>query len=360
MIYQKMQIGEVLLQLVKLGIGHHASSLPENIEWNKMEELAAKHGLSAILVDGIGKLPESKRPPKTILLQWIGNILQNYEYRYELYRKAISEMAAWHNSNGFKMMVLKGYAFSLDWPKPNHRPCGDIDIWQFGMQKEADATLAKEKGIRIDYSHHHHTVLNWGDFVVENHYDFINIHRHKTHRSLELILKDLGKDSTHCVDVCGQTVYLPSPNLHALFIIRHLLNHFESIGINLRQLLDWAFYIKKHTKEIDWNWLELVLSKYNMVDFYNIINEICVYDLGFEKSIFPKVKHNSPLKERVLEDILEPEYTDQMPKKFFSRVYYKICRWHGSIWKHKLCFKESLWGDFWSGVWSHLLKPSSI
>lgn len=92
------------------------------------------------------------------------------------------------------MMVLKGYACSLNWPKPEHRPCGDIDIWLFGQQKEADKALSKEKGIEIDKSHHHHTVFYWGEFMVENHYDFINVHQNKTNAKLEKVLKELGKD----------------------------------------------------------------------------------------------------------------------------------------------------------------------
>lgn len=71
-------------------------------------------------------------------------MLQNYEYRYELYRRAIAELAGFYGEYGLKMMILKGYTCSLDWPKPEHRPCGDIDIWQFGKQNEADAFIRKE------------------------------------------------------------------------------------------------------------------------------------------------------------------------------------------------------------------------
>ena len=55
-------------------------------------------------------------------------------------------------------------------------------------QKEADAIISKEKGIEVDCSHHHHTVFNWHDFAVENHYDFINVYHHKSHAKLERIL----------------------------------------------------------------------------------------------------------------------------------------------------------------------------
>ena len=87
------------------------------------------------------------------------------------------------------MMVLKGYACSIDWPKPEHRPCGDIDIWLFGKQKEADALLVKDKGVIVDTSHHHHTVFDWGGFMVENHFDFINVHHHKSNAAFESLFK---------------------------------------------------------------------------------------------------------------------------------------------------------------------------
>lgn len=144
---------EDFFSIIRLGIGHIAPC-PIGENWPKLGTLAASHGLSAILIDGVEKLPEGKRPPKELLLQWIGETLQSYEYRFELYQRALAELAGWYNTRGYKMMVLKGYACALDWPKPEHRPCGDIDIWLFGKQKEADALIAKEKGIKVDSSHH--------------------------------------------------------------------------------------------------------------------------------------------------------------------------------------------------------------
>lgn len=196
---------ETLLALTRNGIGHSvADNLSGQVVWEDIQELANTHGLSAVVLDGIEKLQDNKRPPKELLLQWIGNTLQSYEQRYELYRKTIAEIAGWHNSHGYKMMVLKGYACSLNWPKPEHRPCGDIDIWQFGKQKEADEVLAREKGIKIDNSHHHHTVFTWRDFTVENHYDFLNVHHHKSNVEIEAILKELGQDDSHYVELYGE------------------------------------------------------------------------------------------------------------------------------------------------------------
>ena len=269
-------------------------------------------------------------------------------------------MAAFYNEHGYKMMLLKGYACSLDWPKPEHRPCGDIDIWLFGQQKEADDALATEKGVEIDRSHHHHTVYFWRDFMVENHYDFVNVHANKSNRGLEKVFKQLGEDDSHSVDIYGERVYLPSPNLNALFLIRHMVSHFASSNITLRQVLDWAFFVKVHNKEIDWNWLEAVLEEYHMKDFYCCLNAICVEDLGFPSSLFPLFQFNPSLKERVLEDILFPEFATEEPTGLVRRLTYKFRRWRGNAWEWTLCYNESRWSAFWYGVLNHLLKPASI
>lgn len=357
---------KAFLQLVRLGIGHRAEALFDSVIWDEVQVLAERQGLAAVLVDGIEQLPDNQRPPKDLLLQWIGGVLQSYEYRYRLYRRAIAELASFYTKHDLKVMILKGYACSLDWPKPEHRPCGDVDIWLFGKQKEADAFIRKEKSIKIDTSHHHHTVFYWRDFMVENHYDFVNVYAERSSAKLEKIFKELGADDSHFVEIKDTStgsvtkVYLPSPNLHALFLMRHMVSHFAAAEISLRQVLDWAFFVVKHKDEVDWIWLLGVLDKYHMKDFFNIINAICVDDLGFVADIFPEVRFIPELKEKVLVDILDPAYGAAEPASFFPRIIYKYRRWQGNAWKQKLCYSESRWESFWTGLWAKVLKPASI
>ena len=352
------------MALVRLGLGHESRVLSQDIDWTVIKALADAHGLSAVVMDGINEILKTNSQLSTLnpqlKLSWIGEVMQSYEGRYAAYVKAIGSLAGFYNQHGYKMMVLKGYASSLDWPNPKHRPCGDIDIWQFGEQKKADAVLAKEKGVKIDTSHHHHTVFEWDGFSVENHYDFINVHHHKSNVEFEKILKQLGEDDSHFVELNGEKVYLPSPNLHALFLLKHLLMHFASEGIMLRQVVDWGFFVEKHGKDVDWDYVLDVLDQFGMHQMFNIINAICVGDLGFDVAYFPTVQFDPNLKERVLKEILDPEYSNHTPTVFIKRVIFKIRRWMANAWKHQLCYKDSMWSAFLSGVWNHLLKPSSI
>lgn len=346
------------LSLVSIGMGHNAHLNTYSLNWPVIQTVAIKQGILGLVVDGIDKLPVSERPPKEMMLQMVGAVVQGFEHRHDLYKKSIAKLASFYNAHGIKMMLLKGYACGLDWPKPEHRPYGDIDIWLFGKYKEADALLAKEKDIKIDRSHHHHTVFGWDRFTVENHYDFVNVHAHKSSAELEHLFKELGSDDTHYVDVEGERVYLPSPNLHSLFLIKHMVSHFTAVSINLRQVLDWAFFVKAHGAEVNWEWLLPVLDKFKMRSFFDCVNAICVEDLGFSSDIFPYVKSDPFLKDRVLEDIIEPAFVAAEPHGIVPRLLYKYRRWQGNVWKQQLCYPESRWSSFWWGLRAHMIKPT--
>ncbi|MBR4212891.1 MAG: nucleotidyltransferase family protein [Bacteroidales bacterium] len=365
-----MTSGEVLLLLLRAAIhGEIPVSLPVAVDWKEVSELATRQGVGAIAADGLQKLLEAhpewgkeldEPENETVKYEWFGQTFYA-EQCYEKYTRAIASLAKFYNEHGFQMMILKGYACSLNYPVPNHRPCGDIDIWQFGRQKEADAALAREKGVKIDNSHHHHTVFFWKGEMVENHYDIINVYHHRSNRDLEQVFKALASDDSHTTEVHGQTVCLPSPNLHALFLARHAAGHFAAAEILLRHLLDWALYVKAYGSQIDWTWLQETVERFGMTGIFRCFNAICVEDLGFDASLFPVESLQAPEeKDRVLADILSPEVSQEIPKHLIPRILWKYRRWKANEWKHRLCYKESMRSAFWSGVWTHLRKPSSI
>lgn len=361
---------QIFIELIRLGIGTGAVQREQNlihnsIEWLDLKTLADRQGLTAIVLDGLNVVHDSEFTfqdslPVQMKFKWIGEVLQNYEGRYVDYRKRIGELAGFYNQHGLKLMVLKGYGLSLNWPIPKHRPCGDIDIYAFGDYKTADEALHKALGTKIEKGHHHHTVFEWKGYSVENHYDFVNVHYGHGNVDLERLFKDLAKDDTHFVEIDGERVYLPSPNLHALFLLRHCMQDFASAELNLRQVLDWAFLVEKHTKEIDWIWLVETIKRFKMTDFFNYLNAICVCDLGFDVKYFPNVQFDPSMKEKVLNEILAPSFAREEPKSLFPRLAYKYRRWNGNAWKQNLCYQDGRVGSFIVGVWNHLLKPKTI
>lgn len=351
-----------LIALVRLGINKTVDSLPQTFDWQSIYTIASEQGLLAIVLDGIEKILGSLRPPQEEMLQWIGEVIQNYEAIYVDYEKSIGKLAHFYNSHGLKMMVIKGYGLGLNYPNPIHRPCGDIDTWNFGKQKEADAVLSKEKGIEIDNSHRHHTVFDWNGYMVENHYDMLTVDANKTNMILESILKECAMDDSNYVDIGGEKVYLPSANFNALYLLRHMLMHFVGTKMNIRQLIDWGFFWEKQGNDVDVKWLSELLEKHHMSAFFNIINGICVEELGFQSTIFPSVHYIPEMKDRVLKEISQPEFDwlKAHDKNVFKRITFKYKRWKGGAWKRELCCGEGSFESFIWSVRSHLLKPASI
>lgn len=331
-----------------------------------MKSLASEQGLSAIVLDGAQaltdrcSLTEGRTMDKALKKQWIGTVIQSHEWKYVDYRKQIRDLARFFNDHDFRLMILKGYGLSLNYPIPQHRPCGDIDIWVFGKYKEADEAISRELKIPVDSSHHHHTTFSFNGYLVENHYDFVNVHYGHGNDKLEKIFKELAMDDSAKIEIDGETVHLPSANLHALFLLRHTMLHFASTEMTLRQVLDWGFLLEKHGSGIDWPWLMSVMDEYHMTDFFYCLNAICVEDLGFDVSVFPPFQFDVTLKDRVLNDILSPEFSEETPANIWKRILFKYRRWQANSWKQNLCYGDSRLKSFWVGVWGHLMKPSMI
>ena len=353
----------LILQLVRLGIGHDSGPLPPTIDWDAVQVQSSRQGITAIVWDASlklydqGLLADGRLLDVPLKKQWIGIVYQNYERKYDDYRKAICKLAAFYNRHGFRLMVLKGYGLSLYYPVPEHRPCGDIDIWAFGQYREADAAIEKELGISIDKTHHHHTVFSFRGYSVENHYDFVNVHGHRSSAKIEKIFKQLAESDEYFTVIDGEKVYLPSPDLHALFLLRHTMSHFASTSMSLRQILDWAFFVEKNTDSIHWDWLQDVLEQFHMTDFFRCMNAICVEDLGVDSSLFPLNPFSPALKERVLADTLSPEFDEPAPVGRLKNFVFKYRRWRANNWKHRMCYKEGLLDSFITLGLSHIIGP---
>ncbi len=359
-----------LMALVRLGMGHStpeetARQLPESIPWKEVEEAAVQHRLSAIVMDGILALEQEdllngREPDMELRDRFLVRTLQHYELKYEDYTKALAGLARFYDKNGFRMMILKGYGLSLNYPVPSHRPTGDFDIWTFGRHAEADEALERLKHVKIDRTHHHHTVFYTHGFMVEHHYDFIEVYSHRSSARFEKILKEWAPLDPEQIEVSGIPVWLPNPDFNALFLLRHAASHFASVEILLRHVLDWGTFVARYHDSIHWDRVLPVLEQFSMTQFMACLDAICIEDLGFDASHFPALPVDRELKRRVLQDIEVPEFNEQSPDGFLPIIRFKFRRWKANEWKQSLIFRENRFGMLLTQTWSHLIKPSSI
>lgn len=328
--------------------------IDNNVDWRAVMELANVQGVGAIVFDAIEKLKDKSLIDFQLIdggnllrLEWIGTVIMQ-EQNYKTHLDTILKLAAFYSEHGIDMMILKGYGLSLNYPCPNHRPCGDIDIWLRGKQQEADILLAEYMGIQPQKSSHH-TIFEIDGCKVENH---ITVLEHDTHLSnipVDAVLTKLVNEKEEIVEIKGMRLLLPSVEFNSLFLLRHSAIHFFVEGIVIRHLLDWATFIVRYSEEIDWDVLYKSAKKNNMDKYLSCLNAICVDYLGFNPEQFPIRKKNEELKIRVIEDILNKEFDEEIPdrhKHFLKYCFVKTKRLWANRWKSQITNTDSFVSAF--------------
>jgi hypothetical protein len=336
------------------------------VAWSEVYRVSQAQGVAAIAWDGLqrlmseGLIGEGCNIERHIKLQW-ALAVENTERRYNKQAKTIAQLTKIYDEVGIKMMILKGYGLSRCYPRPEHRSCSDIDIWLFGEQKRADEILRTKHNIAIDEGEHHHTVFYIDGVMVENHYDFLNIHAHHSSRPIERYLKEQAERSNERVDIDGVMVYLPAVDCHALFLLRHAASHFAATEIMLRHILDWGLFVRAYHNNIDWDRLRSICREQHMEQLLDAINAISAEVCGLDISLMPNTTRRTELERRILGDILHPEFSLTKPERGLLRiVIFKFRRWWANRWKHRLVYRDGLLHSFVTQTWSHLMKPKSI
>jgi hypothetical protein len=95
--------------------------------------------------------------------------------------------------------------------------------------------------------------------------------------------------------------------------------------------------------------------------FLHCLYVIAVDNLGMPAEYIPLFERDAELEQRVLNDILSPEFADEKPSGNLLKILrFKYNRWWTNRWKRRIVYRENLLTTFVVQVWSHLLKPKSI
>lgn len=343
-----------LLALIRLGIGHSAAVEVEEIDWNSVKALAEEQGLNAVVLDGIEKLPTECRPTKTVLVQWIGEVLQS-ESVYAVQQKAAAEMALLFHENKVRTYVLKGIVVSECYPKPEHRYSSDMDCYLLPETRDFDAwslgnDLVRANGFDVVEDFYKNSTIYLPGLTVENHKYLTPFRGNKRLQSFEIMLQSMIKgDSLSGSNVEerrfeGTWLYRPPVMVSALFLIEHAYSHFLHEGLKWRMVLDWMMFSRKHKDEIDWNAFDSSIDEFGFRRFYDsferlgrlLLGDIDDVDLG------PKDK-------KMLDDVWDELHLTESYHGFKAKVSFAFNTMR-SWWKYHYFSEISMIRALWIQV----------
>ena len=345
----KSNIHKLLFQLLLYGLNecprsNDIFSKCSCIDWKQVFALAQRQRLSGICMDAVNPLPKDKRPPSGVLMQCIANVVV-LEKIYNQQKNTITNLSALFSEHGLRMVLMKGYGLSRLYPVPEHRGCGDLDVYFCGMGQYADEII-KKQGIEVKQNEEKHSVYDYRlsqdskfSVHVENHSSIIC---EQEHPSLSKVEEFLKKELDDNVSLDAETgCWLPSAMFNVVFLPLHFAGHFVYGGANLRQIVDYALVVKtvcqkSETDIIDWEKVKALAVEGGYFNFLCCLNGICIDSIGIPASCVPDWPRDKAMEERILDDVLNPGQT--VAQSLPDKIKRYIC----NRWKYRLVYsKES-------------------
>lgn len=214
-----------------------------------------------------------------ILMKWFGytNIIQKLNEKQINVMKRLAKV--W-KSAGIDMLLFKGQANALYYPHLEHRSTGDIDCFLMGDFVQGNL-VAEGVGADVDVSWYKHSPIKIEGEIFENHQYFVHTRDGKRGRRLNKQMKKL-LEAHYFKTFPESDILLPPSMFNAFFLTYHGLTHFLAEGIHMKQVLEWAMFLKYEQNHIDWKLLYQLCDDFHFIRFIYVMTDIAVNNFGIK------------------------------------------------------------------------------
>lgn len=335
---------KVFFELLKAGLwgdGNLDIRIDGTTDWNYIYRLAQEQSVQGIALSGLEELRAKGielSVPKVLLLQWIGEV-QMIEQRNKEMNAYIAELIETLRKNDIYAILVKGQGIAQCYEKPLWRSSGDIDLLlsdsNYDKAKKVMLPLAVNlEGEYKDYKHFGLTMSS--GFLVELHG---TLHSHLSRR-VDSVVDEVQEDvfcggNVRSWDNRGTLVFLPSANNDTIFIFTHILQHFFSEGIGLRQICDWCRLLYTYRNSLNHKLLESRLRKMGLLPHWKAFAALAVDTLGMPVEAIPLYNDGQKWHKkgkRILSLILEEGNFGHGRDQSYKKKYPNIIEYAISFW----------------------------
>lgn len=273
--------------------------------WTELYQFASRQALTGLIYDAMCTLPDSLQPERSLRLKWF-MMVQKIEQANLRLNSVLGEVSQKMEENEIDFVLLKGQGQASFYPNPLRRQSGDIDLFfpTTDDYRRVQEWIA-EQGVKESASVKHISI-DWNGAHVEFHDDLEEMHYPPSNRRMQAHYANCIRSAGYeRLNIQGVWVNALPAEANLVYMMLHILNHFISGGIGLRQLCDWALYATAHEGGIDRRLLTELLKKTGLRRFANAFAQLQVDYLGVKKEAIPYEYTNDPLYGWLLDDILE-------------------------------------------------------
>lgn len=355
-----------LFALLRLGLGNSTLEkeilsdfimMPAN-QWARLGAKALEQGVLGILLDGVELLDASPYGPTRELskeqkLEWIGQVLQ-IEQGNKHQIEVMNDLAMKWTNEGCKVMVMKGQANSIMYSRPEHRSPGDIDCYLF-EDYQLGNDIARLVGANVDERWYKHSQISYKGELFENHLYFVHTREGKRSKRLQKEL-ERALQVKEWRTFPESKVLIPPVQWNAMFLTYHACAHFLSEGLRLKQILDWAMFLKSYQKDVDWKAFYEYCDSYHFRRFADAMTAISVNHLGV-KIENTEITTESPYVEKILHSTLyDEDYIYNAGESVWKSRWHVIRSLFKYRWRYEEVYQESIWKQLWWYATGYIFK----
>lgn len=372
----------ILLSLIRLGL--RTSPVDDELEtllpltisqWREVMAMADRQHVFAIAFDGVQSLFNKcqkeiravRESPKE-WGQWVFDcigVMTHYEQLSNQQKRVIVELSDIWDAEGISMMVFKGQAISLFYPQRNHRASGDIDCWLFGEAERGDSIM-KRYGAIVNFKWYRHSKITFHGELIENHRVIGHTRGGKKRKWMNAEFQAMAQSQELSVLYgCGKALR-PSAQFNACFLTYHGINHFISEGLRMKQVLDWAMFLEKEQKKVDWLAFNDFCERFKLDRFAALMNFIAVKYLGVkcipEINISLGMLNINELADKVLRSTLyDDDYLFNSGKGNWTKRWLLIKNMFiRDRWKYRDVAQINIWSQLWLDSTGFLFEKDKI
>ena len=195
-----------MLSLLRASLNDSPPDIPllSTNEWEQLFWLARKHGVVTMINDAIERLPDDKQPQGDIALSWTLSA-ERTRYHYAHQAQVLESIDQKAQAEGIPYILLKGMSLSRYYPRPDSRPCGDIDICFPHHYQQGNALLGSPNAP----TEGKHSEIVVDGVTVENHRQLLDLNYRSQKKAEEYIWKSIDDSSSdHFLPPMADMVYL--------------------------------------------------------------------------------------------------------------------------------------------------------
>ena len=370
-----MKIFEYLLLLLKISLnvsGKTQEEIKEEVlsatagiseaEWVEIAQMARKNNVASLLYDIITIAQDVSEEVKNQIIK-NSRIICQTSYRLLYYDIQLDKIL---KEARIPFCIMKGFAAAADYPVPDYRKAGDIDILltctsdvdRAVREIEKLGFVKKEEQLAL----HHIEMVNSEGIDIEVHLMLAEpFDNNRINQFLDRLLPEYGRQTIR-KKIMGTELPVLTDAYHAFELILHMLQHFLRAGFGVKLLCDWVvLWNRGFSKEDQEIYMNLV-KEAGIKGFSDIVTRTCIRYLGLNRervlwmNLFDESKDRKKLEEEdalFKEELMESEEfgksKDRMvalrgdaPFDFFREFHHQM---HLNYPKAGKCFL--LWPVLW-------------